>query len=99
MKTESLAPYGRGPTCFIVRVAGGKFGCRTAAPCAKDDLGSEKPSSKCAEFLGSSPKSKQHRELERRFRVFEAEFEGLFQFGSFFVLFSSLFPFPRICFA
>ena len=47
---------------------------RSVAPCAKDALGSEKPSGKCAEFLDSSPKAKQQWGLERRFRVFEAEF-------------------------
>ena len=47
---------------------------RVVAPCAKDVLGSEKPSGRCAEFLDSSPKAKQQWELERRFRVFEAEF-------------------------
>jgi adenosine deaminase len=47
---------------------------KSVAPCAKDALGSDKPSGKCAEFLDSSPKARQQWELERRFHVFEAGF-------------------------
>jgi adenosine deaminase len=45
-----------------------------AAPaCARDSLGSDKPSSSCAAFLKSSEKAAQQWELERRFRKFESE--------------------------
>lgn len=47
---------------------------RGAAPCRNDALGSEKPSSKCAQFLQTSEKAQQQWELERRFRAFEEEF-------------------------
>jgi adenosine deaminase len=47
------------------------FTSATAA-CAKDSLGSEKPSSSCADFLKSSEKATQQWELERRFREFES---------------------------
>src|SRR5256884_430229 len=46
---------------------------RTASPCAKDSLGSEKPSSACSSFLKSSEKAAQQWELERRFHQFESE--------------------------
>jgi len=42
--------------------------------CAKDTLGSEKVSSQCMEFLKRNEKAQQQWELERRFRVFEADF-------------------------
>jgi adenosine deaminase len=45
-----------------------------AEACAKDTLGSEKPSFPCSEFLRSSEKAQQQWELEKRFRVFESEF-------------------------
>jgi adenosine deaminase len=47
---------------------------RTAAPCAKDALGTEKPSPACAGFLKSSEKAQQQWELEWRFHAFEASF-------------------------
>ena len=40
--------------------------------CARDPLGSEKPSATCASFLKSSEKAQQQWELERRFHAFEA---------------------------
>jgi adenosine deaminase len=40
--------------------------------CAKDSLGSDKPSAACSAFLKNSEKAKQQWELERRFREFEA---------------------------
>ncbi len=43
-----------------------------ASVCAKDFLGSDKPSSSCAAFLKSSEKASQQWELERRFREFES---------------------------
>ena len=43
-----------------------------APPCAKDSLGSDKPSLACAAFLKSSEKAAQQWELERRFREFES---------------------------
>ena len=46
---------------------------RTVNACAKDALGSEKPSKACGEFLKASQKAQQQWELERRFRKFEAE--------------------------
>jgi len=46
---------------------------RTVSPCAKDSLGTEKPSSACSSFLKSSEKAAQQWELERRFRQFESE--------------------------
>jgi adenosine deaminase len=42
------------------------------APCAKDQLGAEKPSSSCADFLKSSEKATQQWDLEHRFRQFES---------------------------
>lgn len=44
-----------------------------ASACARDSLGSVKPSSSCAAFLKSSEKASQQWELERRFRKFESE--------------------------
>lgn len=44
-----------------------------ASACARDALGSDKPSSSCAAFLKSSEKAAQQWELERRFRKFESE--------------------------
>jgi len=46
---------------------------QTVSACAKDSLGSEKPSSACSGFLKSSEKASQQWELERRFRQFESE--------------------------
>src|SRR5215467_10099276 len=46
---------------------------QTVPACAKDSLGSEKPSSACSGFLKSSEKASQQWELERRFRQFESE--------------------------
>lgn len=46
---------------------------RAVSACAKDSLGSEKPSSACSAFLKSSEKAAQQWELERRLRQFEAE--------------------------
>ena len=43
-----------------------------AAACAKDSLGSEKPSETCSAFLKNSEKAAQQWELERRFHEFEA---------------------------
>ena len=47
---------------------------RSAAPCAKDVLGADKPSTSCVAFLGSNEKARQQWELERRFRVFESNY-------------------------
>lgn len=44
-----------------------------ASACARDSLGSVKPSPSCAAFLKSSEKASQQWELERRFRKFESE--------------------------
>jgi adenosine deaminase len=46
---------------------------RPVPACAQDSPGAEKPSPRCATFLQSSEKAAQQWELERRFRVFEAE--------------------------
>jgi len=46
---------------------------QTVSACAKDSLGSEKPSSACSGFLKSSEKAAQQWELEHRFRQFESE--------------------------
>jgi adenosine deaminase len=46
----------------------------TAADCARDTLGTEKPSNGCATFLKSSAKVREQWELERRFRAFEGKF-------------------------
>ena len=46
---------------------------QAVSACAKDSLGSEKPSSACSAFLKSSQKAAQQWELERRFRQFESE--------------------------
>ena len=43
-----------------------------ASACARDALGTEKPSTACAEFLRSSEKARQQWELERRLREFES---------------------------
>jgi adenosine deaminase len=45
---------------------------RVVSVCSEDALGSEKFSSRCADFLGSNEKAGQQWELERRFRAFEA---------------------------
>lgn len=45
---------------------------RSEADCANDTLGADDPSALCATFLAKSEKAKQQWELERRFRVFEA---------------------------
>jgi len=42
--------------------------------CSEETLGAEKPSVACREFLSTSAKAQQQWELERRYRVFEAEF-------------------------
>jgi len=47
---------------------------RAATDCAKDLPGSDKPSQSCGAFLKANEKAQQQWELERRFRVFEAEF-------------------------
>ena len=46
---------------------------RAVSPCSYDSLGTEKPSTNCADFLKSSERAQQQWELERRFRAFEAE--------------------------
>lgn len=46
---------------------------QAVSACAKDSLGSEKPSDACSSFLKSSEKAAQQWELERRFRQFESE--------------------------
>jgi adenosine deaminase len=46
---------------------------QTVAACSAATLGGEKPSSPCAAFLKQSEKARQQWELERRFRLFEAE--------------------------
>ncbi|HEY6944052.1 MAG TPA: hypothetical protein VI431_02850 [Candidatus Acidoferrum sp.] len=46
---------------------------QVVSACAKDSLGSEKPSSPCTSFLKSSEKATQQWELERRFHKFESE--------------------------
>jgi adenosine deaminase len=43
-----------------------------APACSKDELGADKPSDECAAFIGKNAKASQQWELERRFRVFEA---------------------------
>lgn len=45
---------------------------KVVSVCAEDQLGSDKRSSKCSDFLGSNEKAGQQWELERRFREFEA---------------------------
>ena len=47
---------------------------RARIECAKDNLGNEKPSKSCGEFLKTNQKAQQQWELERRFREFEASF-------------------------
>jgi adenosine deaminase len=47
---------------------------KPVAACAKDNLGSEQASTPCAELLKVGKKAQQQWELERRFRLFEAEF-------------------------
>jgi adenosine deaminase len=47
---------------------------RAVNACGGNSLGTEKPSSSCAEFLQPSEKAKQQWELERRFREFESSF-------------------------
>lgn len=59
---------------------GGSLWARTdqftasAQACAKDALGSSKPSADCQEFLSKSEKASEQWELEKRFREFEASF-------------------------
>src|SRR5213078_5228679 len=43
---------------------------RAVSPCSQDSLGTEKPSTNCADFLKSSERAQQQWELERRFRAF-----------------------------
>ena len=50
-----------------------EFG-KTSAACAKDALGTEKPSKGCPSFLKDNEKARQQWELERRFRAFEDSF-------------------------
>lgn len=45
---------------------------RVVSVCANDSPGSDKSSSRCADFLGSNEKAGQQWELERRFHEFEA---------------------------
>jgi adenosine deaminase len=45
---------------------------RVSSACSQDPLGSERVSSRCADFLASNEKAAQQWELERRFRLFEA---------------------------
>jgi len=45
---------------------------RAVDDCAGEELGSDKPSPKCAPFLQSSERAQQQWELERRFAAFEA---------------------------
>jgi adenosine deaminase len=47
---------------------------RAGTECAKDALGSDRPTKSCSEFLMANEKAQQQWELERRFRVFEAAF-------------------------
>jgi len=49
---------------------------RVVSVCLQDLLGADKFSSRCADFLGSNEKASQQWELERRFRTFEAGFDG-----------------------
>ncbi len=50
---------------------------RTAATaCKGETLGGDNPSASCKQFLDSSQKASAQWELERRFRVFEAKFQG-----------------------
>jgi adenosine deaminase len=44
---------------------------RATSACAADELGGDKPSASCADFLKSSEKAQQQWELERRYRIFE----------------------------
>ncbi|PYU77629.1 MAG: adenosine deaminase, partial [Acidobacteria bacterium] len=46
---------------------------RAVSPCSQDSLGTEKPSTNCADFLKSSERAQQQWELERRFSAFESE--------------------------
>jgi adenosine deaminase len=45
---------------------------RVVSLCSEEQLGADKFSSRCADFLGSNEKAAQQWELERRFRAFEA---------------------------
>ncbi len=45
---------------------------RPAITCLHDSVGTEKPTSPCAEFLKANPKAAAQWELERRFRTFES---------------------------
>jgi adenosine deaminase len=44
--------------------------------CKGDTLGADKPSDACQDFLNGSEKAAAQWELERRFRAFEAKFQG-----------------------
>jgi adenosine deaminase len=44
--------------------------------CKAQALGDAKPSAECKEFLDKSEKARAQWELERRFREFEAKFQG-----------------------
>ena len=43
------------------------------AACSGAQLGAEKPAAGCVKLLDSSEKARQQWELERRFRIFEAD--------------------------
>ena len=45
---------------------------RAVSACSQDSPGTDKPSSRCSDFLKSNEKARQQWELERRFREFEA---------------------------
>jgi adenosine deaminase len=47
-----------------------------ASPCRGETLGGDNPSANCRQFLGGSQKASAQWELERRFRDFEAKFQG-----------------------
>jgi adenosine deaminase len=47
-----------------------------ASACGGETLGSDGPSANCKDFLGGSQKASAQWELERRFRDFEAKFQG-----------------------
>jgi adenosine deaminase len=47
---------------------------RATTECAKDALGTEKPSKSCEGFLKANEKAQQQWELEKRFRAFESSF-------------------------
>jgi adenosine deaminase len=45
---------------------------QAAAPCSRDSLGAEKPSTRCKDFLNSNEKANSEWGLERRFKSFES---------------------------